>query len=622
MAIPNILALDFDGVLCDGMREYFETSRRTYMKVWPTDTVPGEDLFPAFRALRPVIMTGWEMPMMLRAIVQGHPVAAILQDWEKVRDELVNVGPLQGSALVSALTHTLDEVRRDWIATDPRDWLERNVPYCSLDEVRRLVTEPERTVLVTTKEGEFARQILDHWGVHLADIQGKEAGTHKCDNLRGLIARLHGGRMGGVRAYGSSKTGLRPCNTSPPMPIWRTSASSWRIGAITRRRHGRRCRRWAYPPARSRAVPVRPYRLAVTKQRQKTALCCLGERAHRAHNLLREDQRWQRPSKDQPLTLNERLRPGPIHGAGGTLSLKNCAAACVLARQQLPGCRYDLPADNPLLQEPLKPEHIKHRLLGHWGSSPGISFLYTHLNRVIKKYDQDMLFMVGAGHGAPGFLGPCYLEGTYSEFFPDKSQDAEGLHSFFKQFSFPGGIGSHCTPETPGSIHEGGELGYSVSHAFGAAFDNPDLIVVVMPGDGESETGPLATSWHSNKFLNPMRDGAVLPVLHLNGYKINNPTLLARISHEELENLFKGYGWTPYFVEGSDPESMHQAMAATLDHCVADIHQIQQEARTQWGGQPAALAHDCAADSQRVDGPQGSRWAQGGRLLARAPGTA
>ena len=226
------------------------------------------------------------------------------------------------------------------------------------------------------------------------------------------------------------------------------------------------------------------------------------------------------------------------------------------------------------------PEHVKHRLLGHWGSSPGISFLYTHLNRIIKTYDQDMLFVVGAGHGAPGFLGPCYLEGTYSEFFPDKSQDAEGLLKFFKQFSFPGGVGSHCTPETPGSIHEGGELGYSISHAFGAAFDNPNLIVVVMPGDGESETAPLATSWHSNKFLNPRRDGAVLPVLHLNGYKINNPTLLSRISHAELKSLFEGYGWTPYFVEGSDPESIHQAMAVTLEHCVANIHTIQQEARS------------------------------------------
>ncbi|HIK16609.1 MAG TPA: phosphoketolase family protein [Leptolyngbyaceae cyanobacterium M33_DOE_097] len=235
---------------------------------------------------------------------------------------------------------------------------------------------------------------------------------------------------------------------------------------------------------------------------------------------------------------------------------------------------------NPLLREPLKPEHIKNRLLGHWGSSPGISFLYTHLNRVIKKFDQDMLFMVGAGHGAPGFLGPCYLEGTYSQFFTDCSEDTEGMERFFKQFSFPGGIGSHCTPETPGSIHEGGELGYSVSHAYGAAFDNPNLIVVTMPGDGESETGPLATSWHSNKFINPIRDGAVLPVLHLNGYKINNPSLLSRISHEELDALFRGYGYTPYFVEGSDPESMHQAMAATLDHCVSEIRRIQYEARS------------------------------------------
>jgi hypothetical protein len=197
MSIPNILALDFDGVLCDGMREYFEASRRTHMKIWPTEARPGEDLFPSFRALRPVIMTGWEMPLLLRAIVQGRPGADMLQSWEKVRDELVNVGPLHGQALVSALTHTLDEVRRVWIAADPRDWLERNVPYGSLDEVRRLVAEPERTVLVTTKEGEFARQILDHWGVHLADIQGKEAGTHKCDNLRALIAdytAVHGRR--------------------------------------------------------------------------------------------------------------------------------------------------------------------------------------------------------------------------------------------------------------------------------------------------------------------------------------------------------------------------------------------------------------------------------------------
>ena len=188
MAIPDILALDFDGVLCDGMREYFEASRRTYAQVWPTDGVPGEGLFPAFRALRPVIMTGWEMPLLLRAIIQGRPEAAMLQDWEKVRDELLNVGPLRGGALIGALTDALDAVRRDWIAADPRDWLGQNVPYCSLDEVRRVVATPERTVLVTTKEGAFARRILDHWGVHLAGIQGKEAGTHKCENLRGLIA--------------------------------------------------------------------------------------------------------------------------------------------------------------------------------------------------------------------------------------------------------------------------------------------------------------------------------------------------------------------------------------------------------------------------------------------------
>jgi xylulose-5-phosphate/fructose-6-phosphate phosphoketolase len=237
--------------------------------------------------------------------------------------------------------------------------------------------------------------------------------------------------------------------------------------------------------------------------------------------------------------------------------------------------------DNVLLSEPLRPEHIKNRLLGHWGSSPGLSFIYVHLNRLIKKYDLDMIFLAGPGHGAPGVLGPAYLEGTYSEVYPEKSQDPEGLREFFRQFSFPGGIGSHCTPETPGSIHEGGELGYVLSHACGAAFDNPKLIVAAVVGDGESETGPLATSWHINKFLNPARDGAVLPILHLNGYKINNPTLLARITHEELENLLRGNGWTPYFVEGCDPESMHQAMAATVEHCVLEIRELQAAARTQ-----------------------------------------
>ena len=235
--------------------------------------------------------------------------------------------------------------------------------------------------------------------------------------------------------------------------------------------------------------------------------------------------------------------------------------------------------DNPLLREPLGIDHIKQRLLGHWGASPALSFVWTHLNRLIRRDDLDVVFMAGPGHGAPGVLGPCYLEGTYSEVYPDKSEDAEGMQKFFKQFSFPGHIGSHVTPETPGSIHEGGELGYSVSHAYGAVFDNPELIVACVVGDGEAETGPLATAWHSNKFLNPVRDGAVLPILNLNGYKIANPTILSRISHEELEALFVGYGYTPIFVEGSDTAEMHQKMAAALDEAVGSIRAVQREAR-------------------------------------------
>jgi xylulose-5-phosphate/fructose-6-phosphate phosphoketolase len=236
---------------------------------------------------------------------------------------------------------------------------------------------------------------------------------------------------------------------------------------------------------------------------------------------------------------------------------------------------------NPLLREPLKPEHIKNRLLGHWGSDPGQSLVWVHLNRLIKQYDLDVIFVSGPGHGAPATLANSYLEGHYSEIYPHCSRDAAGMLKFFRQFSFPGGIGSHCTPETPGSIHEGGELGYSLSHAYGAAFDNPDLIVACVVGDGEAETGPLATSWHSNKFLNPIRDGAVLPILHLNGYKIANPTILARISHEELESLFVGYGYTPHFVEGSEPETMHQAMAAALETCILEIRTIQAKARAE-----------------------------------------
>ena len=236
--------------------------------------------------------------------------------------------------------------------------------------------------------------------------------------------------------------------------------------------------------------------------------------------------------------------------------------------------------NNPLLREPLKIEQIKNRLLGHWGSDPGQTFTWAHLNRLIKKQDLNMVFVSGPGHGAPAVLSHAYLEGTYSEIYPDKSEDEEGMRRFFRQFSFPGGIGSHCTPETPGSFHEGGELGYSLSHAYGAAFDNPDLIVAVMVGDGEAETGPLATAWHSNKFLNPIHDGAVLPILHLNGYKIANPTILGRINHQQLESLFIGYGYKPYFVEGSDPYPMHQTMAHTLESALTDIRTIQDQART------------------------------------------
>jgi xylulose-5-phosphate/fructose-6-phosphate phosphoketolase len=236
--------------------------------------------------------------------------------------------------------------------------------------------------------------------------------------------------------------------------------------------------------------------------------------------------------------------------------------------------------DNPLLKEPLKQEHVKPRLLGHWGTTPGLNFIYAHLNRVIKKNDLNAIYIAGPGHGGPGLVANTYLEGTYSEYYPNISPDAEGMKKLFKQFSFPGGIPSHVAPETPGSIHEGGELGYALSHAYGAAFDNPDLIVACVVGDGEAETGPLAASWHSNKFLNPVHDGAVLPILHLNGYKIANPTVLARISHEELESLFVGYGYKPYFVEGSDPEIVHQLMAATLDTIIREIKEIQENARS------------------------------------------
>ena len=268
------------------------------------------------------------------------------------------------------------------------------------------------------------------------------------------------------------------------------------------------------------------------------------------------------PSKQQPLSAEDLQKLHAYWCAANYLSV---------------GQIYLL--DNPLLREPLKLEHIKPRLLGHWGTTPGLNFIYAHLNRVIKAQDLNMIYIAGPGHGGPGMVANTYLEGSYSEFYPNISQDAEGMRQLFKQFSFPGGIPSHAAPETPGSIHEGGELGYALVHAYGAAFDNPDLIVACVVGDGEAETGPLATSWHSNKFLNPARDGMVLPILHLNGYKIANPTVLARLPHDQLESLFIGYGYQPYFVEGSDPDTMHQLMASTLDAAIADIKQIQREAQ-------------------------------------------
>src|ERR1700710_1716980 len=233
---------------------------------------------------------------------------------------------------------------------------------------------------------------------------------------------------------------------------------------------------------------------------------------------------------------------------------------------------------NPLLRQPLTMDHVKPRLLGHWGTTPGLNFLYLHLNRIIKARDLNLIFIAGPGHGAPGVVASTWLEGTYSETYPNVSRDAEGLAHLFRQFSFPGGIPSHAAPDTPGSIHEGGELGYSLSHAFGAVLDNPDLVAACVVGDGEAETGPLATAWHSNKFLNPLTDGTVLPILHLNGYKISNPTILARITHEELEQLFRGYGWEPIFVEGSDPPIMHHAMAEALDNAVDRIKQVKYDA--------------------------------------------
>ena len=249
------------------------------------------------------------------------------------------------------------------------------------------------------------------------------------------------------------------------------------------------------------------------------------------------------------------------------------------ASNYLSACQLYL-LDNPLLKQPLEPAHIKKKIVGHWGTVPGQNFIYTHLNRIINKYDLDMIYLSGPGHGGNAMVAQDWLDGTYTEVYPNITQDEDGMRKLFKQFSFPGGVPSHVAPETPGSINEGGELGYSLAHAFGAVADNPDLIAACVVGDGEAETGPLATSWHSNKFLNPITDGAVLPILHLNGFKIANPTIFSRISHEEVEQFFRGCGWEPRFVEGSEPEKMHQQMAATLDWAIREIKRIQQHART------------------------------------------
>ena len=276
--------------------------------------------------------------------------------------------------------------------------------------------------------------------------------------------------------------------------------------------------------------------------------------------------------------------------------------------------------DNPLLREPLKRDHIKPRLLGHWGTSPGLNMLYVHLNRVIKRDDLNMIYVIGPGHGGPSLVAHAYLEGTYSEVYPNISQDADGMKKLFKQFSFPGGIPSHVAPETPGSIHEGGELGYALSHAYGAAFDNPDLIVACVVGDGEAETGPLATGWHGNKFLNPRRDGCVLPILHLNGYKIANPCFLARIPEEELRKFFEGLGYKPHFVEGNDPQAVHQQLAGALDDVVEEIKQIWAVARGKGHSEAAGLADDRLPHAERLDLPAGDRRKEVRGLLAQPPG--
>ena len=278
--------------------------------------------------------------------------------------------------------------------------------------------------------------------------------------------------------------------------------------------------------------------------------------------------------------------------------------------------------DNPLLREPLRPEHIKPRLLGHWGTTPGLNFIYAHVNRAIRASDLKIIYVCGPGHGGPGMVANTYLEGSYSEIYPDITRDADGLRKLFRQFSFPGGIPSHAAPETPGSIHEGGELGYALVHAYGAVFDNPDLIVACVVGDGEAESGPLAASWHSNKFLSPAHDGAVLPILHLNGYKIANPTVLGRMDNDEIRQLFTGFGHEPLFVEGDDPSLMHRQMADALDVALASIRSIQQNAREVGASfHPPKWPMLVLRSPKGWTGPKEVGWAQGRRLLAGPSGT-
>ena len=275
--------------------------------------------------------------------------------------------------------------------------------------------------------------------------------------------------------------------------------------------------------------------------------------------------------------------------------------------------------DNPLLREPLRPEHVKPRLLGHWGTTPGLNLIYAHMNRVIRQRDLNVLYVTGPGHGGPGLVANAYLEGTYSEVYSGIGEDVDGMRALFRQFSFPGGIPSHVAPETPGSIHEGGELGYALVHAYGAVFDNPHLLALCVVGDGEAETGPLAASWHSNKFLDPRRDGAVLPVLHLNGYKIANPTVLARIPSDELDSLLRGYGYTPHVVAGEEPREVHEQLASTLDRVIDDIIAIQGGSG---GADPAGLADDRAAHAEGLDRAEGGRRPAGRGHLPGPPGAA